>query len=177
MIEISVCHNLIIRKEVLDELYPGGTTAFENKFKNSQSDNNLIGFVGMSLSEFEKQMDELEKIDINKESDFLIFDFVSLEMLGEDIGSYLPDWLKIKPIEKKWFAEKQITLEEIYSKSPKLKEFLKKTEWPPMTYMMIPSVRKTADEYIEFLKNREEKEAIKLLNELMELRNNFKRIK
>lgn len=57
-----------------------------------------------------------------------------------------------------------------------LKPKLEQTIWPPMTYMLIPSVLKHADEVIENYSDAElSNDEQKLLEELIFLRKNFKR--
>lgn len=71
----------------------------------------------------------------------------------------------------------ELNLETINSKAEKLKESLRQTIWPPVTYMLIPSVLKQADQYIEFLKAFDDEKSKTLLKELEVLRLNFKREK
>ena len=70
--------------------------------------------------------------------------------------------------------EKPQSLEEIFEKAPSLKDWLRKTMWPPITNMMIPSILIKADDYIEFMKDIEIKEVKVLREELITLRMNFR---
>jgi hypothetical protein len=68
-----------------------------------------------------------------------------------------------------------LTLEILKEKLPVLREWLKKRHWYPMSYMIIPSVLKTADEYISFLENITTDEAKLIREELIFLRMDFRR--
>ena len=69
----------------------------------------------------------------------------------------------------------KLTYEEIFEKYPNLVEHLKQRSWAPITAMMIPSILKTADEYIKALEEIGTKDAIVLREQLIFYRNNFRR--
>ena len=71
-----------------------------------------------------------------------------------------------------------MTLQEMTEKIDEIEPWLRRTCWPPISYMLIPSVLQKADEYLalikEELKQNEEWEV--LYQRLSPLRENFKRL-
>ena len=70
------------------------------------------------------------------------------------------------------------SLKDLQQKVERLEPELRKTIWPPMTYMLIPSILKAADEVIEELQSpglKDTQQAVALLARITELRANFRR--
>ena len=69
----------------------------------------------------------------------------------------------------------KLTLEIIKVTLPVLRTRLKQNRWPPMSYMLIPSILETADRYISYLAEVETEEAKMIREEIIFLREGFGR--
>ncbi|TNF33172.1 MAG: hypothetical protein EP329_08650 [Deltaproteobacteria bacterium] len=76
--------------------------------------------------------------------------------------------------------EQLSNIDEIRAYHAKLMEALRRTRWPPMTYMLIPSVLKSADQFVSELASYEGEEADEVARmrvEVREARASFKRLR
>ena len=71
---------------------------------------------------------------------------------------------------------KPTTIEDVFEKDPILKDWLRQKDWRPKTIVMIPSILKSAEVYIDFLKEFDSRDAKELRNELINLKQNFPQI-